>query len=403
MDLKINGISYDQKLVLQKGYIQGDCEPGNRGCLSSGKEVNAIGVGTIRVARENLLPLVARGLGATTNGGVFSEATIIVSNSEYDLDVMFVNDTPVIKPEISLQMAPELAGGWVEQIGGQNAIYKNSAMLAARFYDGFHKHASDVNKTTYNSGSDKFRDKLLAAKVKLNKGDLAHQIRVFPENMSRILVTPDAEADFMGADGVILGGSNYAQDMFANGTLNADAVRNYEGDGYFGKFSGLPANIYSEDKVLYADECLGFPHGTIESVVLCCFANALGNLYGFEDAGLRINEYNLGPGIIMIPRYRFGAAVIAPKANSWVVKNGYVNPYDLFDISAVKSALGATFAPKVIPAGSRKQDITGVITSPAATGASVAVTYKKYSDKTVQTLNFTGHVVWYATTTVPYI
>ena len=135
MDLKINGISYDQKLVLQKGYIQGDCEPGNRGCLSSGKEVNAIGVGTIRVARENLLPLVARGLGATTNGGVFSEATIIVSNTEYDLDVMFVNDTPVIKPEISLQMAPELAGGWVEQIGGQNAIYKNAAMLAARFYD----------------------------------------------------------------------------------------------------------------------------------------------------------------------------------------------------------------------------------------------------------------------------
>ena len=401
MDLKINGISYDTKLVLQKGYIQGDCEPGNKGCLSSGKEVNAIGVGKIRIAREDLLPLVARELGNANNGNVFSNAIVIVSDTEYDLDVMFVNDTPVIKPEISLQMAPELAGGYVEQLGGQNAIYKNAAMLSARVLDGFYTNDGKVTKIDYTPGTDVFRDKLMLAKVALNKGDLEHQVRAFPQDMTRLLVTPDAEADLLSTGGVILGGSNDAQKMYANGVLDVEAVKNYLGDGYIGKYAGVPANVYTEDKVTYADECLGFPKGTIENTVLCYFANALRNLFRLEDAGLQIKDYNLGPGIIMIPRYRFGAAVTAPKANAWVKKSGVKNPYDFFKEAKIASAVTSAFKPKVIPAGSRKREIEVKFTSPAATGASVAVTHKRLTKDGIETVNFDGFVAWYASATAP--
>ena len=398
-NVQINGVSYDVKLVVADGYIQGDCEPNNRGCLADSKEVEATGVGKIRVTREDLLPILARSLGASINGASLPTGVTVVSDKEYDLDVTFYNDTPVIKPKVNMDMAPQLAGGWVHQVGEQNVIIKNAIMLATRFYDGFKANADKVSKVTFTAGTDVFRDKLTEVKTKLNKGDLKNNIRIFRDSESRILCVPDAETEFCKSSGFLAGGSNDAQTMLRNGTIDAKSMADFQGSGYKGTFLGLPVNLYSEDKLIYADKCLGFPEGTIEKTFIAYVANSAGNLYGYEDGGVKLKDLNLGNGLIIEPDYRFGAAVISPKANSWLCPNNYVNPYDFYGLSGV-AALNVK--PCIKPLASRVQLEVVPSETVAATGTTATV-YALTKDNMGNTIRtpFTGKLYWYAKATAP--
>ena len=383
--LAVNDVSVDIASKALENYFQDDVEPSDKGVNSSLVEDEAYKNGRIRIYKAGVLPVRPRTLGAAINGTQFSNEYNYPSNGEYWIDVLCTHDTaiPVAETQEDMCSKLRLRQNYAAQIGKANIKIKNGVCLAAKFYHSYLKDVAHVSQVTFTEGTDDFSDKIADTISALNEGDQDNGVDIFPEEMSRIIYSPKAQAYFNKAKkaGIIVGGSNLAQEMVAKGVISPGAERDILGSGFIGVYANTPCNMMSLAKFQVADEFLGFPKGTINDFVLAVNSSAYANYYGFVDKGVKVNPKPDGNGVYIVPNYRFGANTFFTKGNVWIVKANTTNPYAIYTTlggTQAGTTFGSTWAPKLIAPGSRA-NLTVTLSSPAATGATIAVTGLKES------------------------
>lgn len=377
---KINGVSTDVKITQRVllNYLQGDSERENKG-VYSGYTKGDLNASVIRIPKPDLLPILPRHLSSTINGGHYSGSVITITNEEFQLEVLDVYDTVINVPFVALDMVSELKqSDWSNQIGKALFVMKNGMCLANKFYQSFYKDEAnktviefDPTKSTEADGNIRacFDD----AEDALNDGDINNGIDIFPEGDRRITYANGLTKYIRATGSFIVGGSNFAQEMLKSGSFSAEDTQNALEDGYHGTYGNVEMNLLSNGKILMADAYLGFPAGTIRDSGFCAVeSSAYGNVFGLSDNGVTEGEFPFGRGRLLKPLYRMGASTLFTKANAFIMKKGYVNPFKAFTI------LGGT--PKVLAKGSRPLNLTAVIASASTSAQTVKATESVYDN-----------------------
>jgi len=319
-----------------ENIYQAEIETGGRGVTQ--KYSNDTNGAQIRVVRPLPLPIDARELGAAINGGNFSAYAYQPESNEYGLNIITVIDDQVDIPNVRMDMIPvDVAKMYIQNIADKVVLNINAIKIAARAYTCFsqeHEDSTKVHFTEFNSGTDKVLDKMIECNGKLNKGDKEHGVSNFPMKDRIALIQNDQYSALLTSNGVFnLGGANYVYDMLRKGSLDAEAkAPELLDNGYLGTIGGVPYHFVSDLIIEVVCKYLGFPDNTFDDV-LAHVASAHGNLFGLAtDNSIDSIPCPVGRGVRLQPLYRMGAACIMPKSVSWLVKKGWVNPYDLKDI-----------------------------------------------------------------------
>ena len=320
-----------------ENIYQAEIEKGGRGVTQ--KFSTDTSGAQIRVVRPLPLPIDARELGAAINGGNFSAYAYQPESNEYGLNIITVIDDQVDIPDVRMDMIPvDIARMYIQNISDKVVLNMNAIKIAARAYTCFSAEQAQAGSAyivKYASATDKVLDKIVETNGKLNKGDKAHGVSVFPVKDRIGLIQNDQYSALLTSAGVFsLGGANYAYNMLSRGGLDPEkATPELLDDGYLGTIAGVPYHFVSDLVIEVVCKYLGFPSNTFDSV-LAHIASAHGNLFGLAT-GNSINTIPspLGQGVRLQPKYRMGAACIMAKSVSWLVDNSkWVNPYGLKDI-----------------------------------------------------------------------
>ena len=238
-------------------------------------------------------------------------------------------------PNVSMDMIPvDVAKMYIQNISDKVVLNINAIKIAARAYTCFSAYQADSSKafvTEYNSASDKVIEKAIETNAKLNKGDKEHGVSAFPMKDRIALVSNDSYSALLTSSGVFnLGGANYAYDILRKGGVDSEAATpELLDDGYIGTIAGVPYHFVSDLVMEVVCKYLGFPSGTFDDVIEHV-ASAHGNLFGLATGNsIKTIDSPLGQGVRLQPKYRMGAACIMAKSVSWLVKKGFVNPYEL--------------------------------------------------------------------------
>lgn len=316
-----------------KNIYQAEIEKGGRGCT---QEYSSDTTGAqIRVVRPLPLPIDARELGASINGGNFSAFRHEPKSNAYGLDIITVIDDVVDIPDVSIDMIPvNIAQMYIQNISDKVVLNANAIKIAARAYTCF--SAEQVDETSVNvvklANGDDILAKVVETNGKLNKGDAKNGVSSFPTRDRMGLISSDYYASLLTTKGVLsLGGANYAYDILRKGGIDNQAeTPELLDDGYVGTIVGIPFHFVSDLVIETACRYLGFPSNTFDSVV-AHIASAHGNLYGLATgSSIETIRCPIGQGVRLLPKYRMGAACILPKSVSWLVKGEtFKSPYEL--------------------------------------------------------------------------
>ena len=313
-----------------KNIYQGEIEKGGRGV--SQEYSNDTTGSSITVIRPLPLPIKARELGKSINGGNFSAFDYQPSSDSYTLQIITVIDDVVDIPGVSLDMIPVgIASMYVQNISDKVVLNMNALKVASAMYTSFSQAQADSSKANIiTRGADSFMKDLMKTYVQLDKGDKANGVSMFPQNDRIGLLSVDSYADALSANGVFsLGGANYAYDILRKGTVEAGAEQDKLADGYVGDLFGIPFHTVSPLVLETACEYLGFDESAVDGV-LSIVKSAHGNLFALASgSSIKTVDSPNGQGIRLQPLYRMGCACIMPKANSFLVSSSWVNPYKL--------------------------------------------------------------------------
>jgi len=332
----INGLASQVIFANQALYnlYQGEIEKGGRGVTQKFSQ-DTTG-SQIRVIRPLPLPIDARELGASINGGNFSAYTYQPGSDEYGLNVITVIDDKVDIPNVAMDQIPlEIAQMYIQNISDKVTLNVNAIKIAARAYTCFSAFEADSSKAFVSEfdeeGSEKLLDAAIKCGAKLSKGDKEHGVAIFPVRDRIALVSCDSYAELLTSKGVLgLGGANYGYDIVRKGGVDSEtATPELLDDGYIGTIGGVPYHYVSDLIMEVVCKYLGFPSGTFDGVVMH-HASAHGNLFALAaNSSIKTIDCPIGQGVRLLPLYRMGAACIMPKSVSWLVKKGWVNPFEL--------------------------------------------------------------------------
>lgn len=374
-----------------KNIYQGEIEKGGRGV--SQEFSNDTTGSSITVIRPLPLPVDARQLGAAINGGNFSAFDYEPASDAYTLHIITVIDDLVDIPNVSLDMIPvDISNMYVKNISDKVTLNINAIKIAAACYTSFSAHQADptsANVRTFQSGVDNLVKKLSETYVQLDKGDEAHGVSMFPQDDRIGLVTVDSYAEIISSNGVFsLGGANYAYDILRKGVISQNAEQDKLADGYVGDMLGIPFHTVSPLVLSTACSYLGFPRAELNESLYALIKSAHGNLFALASgSSIKTIDSPKGQGVRLQPLYRMGAACIMAKANSFLMKYGWENPYGLKSLFTS----GITWGYKA--PGSRQK--LGLTVTTAATksvtasvGSGVTVVGNKYvqSDAALKTV-----------------
>lgn len=340
-----------------ENIYQAEIEKGGRGVTQ--KFSSDTTGAQIRVVRPLPLPIDARELGKSINGGNFSAFSYQPESDSYGLDIITVIDDMVDIPDVSMDMIPvDIAKMYIQNISDKVVLNINAIKIAARAYTCFSAHQVDENKAfvlEYDSSTDNVVEKAIQTNAKLNKGDKEHGVSAFPVKDRIALVSNDSYSALLSAKGVFtLGGANYAYDILRKGGVDSEAATpELLDDGYIGTIAGVPYHFVSDLVLEVACKYLGFPSGTLDEVIEHV-ASAHGNLFGLATGNsIKTIDSPLGQGVRLQPKYRMGAACIMAKSVSWLVKKGWKNPYGLKEIfsSGVEWSYTAPGSRQILEAG----------------------------------------------------
>lgn len=286
-------------------------------------------VSVLRVLPGNGNP---RAIGSETNGGFFnSEAATVNETVAYGVDLLDVFDKMHDIPEVQQDMmSVDLISQRAKIVAGQVARGVNGCTIAAQLAKNFNDIAAGTiadNKVTLPAtptGEDAL-NAIIEASAHLDDGDIANGIDTYPIEERAIFVTPKYYAKLMQKGAIIIGGSNYAQDMLKDGGVShGDKADNVT--GFCGRILDMPVYKVAKPTMAMVEAYLGLDAGALDKVA-GIVVSGTGTLRGLAfNATIKQIDCPVGAGIRMQPLYRWGAECILGTSVSVIAENGFTAP-----------------------------------------------------------------------------
>jgi hypothetical protein len=300
--------------------------------------------GRINVIRVLPLTQEARVLGADFNGQPFATGDFEQPQTvQYGLDVITVIDKPIAIRNATRDMIP------VDLLEAETANFSlllhrniNAMTLAGKIAKSLVSSQLQQVDLTSNSATA-LRDAIIQANAKLDEGDQAEGVDMFPTEDRILIIRPSIRPYLLSAQNILVGGSNYAQDILAKGTLDVNSQRDQR-VGFIGMIDGLPTYMANSAIWALAERYLGLPTGELDDVygyVSSGMANARGIAL---DETIKIVDAIAGQGILIQPDCRLGFEAFYTKGNVFLVKSGFVIP----DVSLKLLAPASRLKPAVV-------------------------------------------------------
>ena len=313
-----------------------------KGCTDDYSDnVNAA---TIRVVRETLPGIKARKYGAGTNGGNFNNNDEKETNSvEYDIDVLFTYDGVVDVAKVAQDLVPiNVLEAKTAGIGKELARCINATTVAEQILEVVNaKVGGKTTNTVALAATPDYIGSLIGANGKLDNGDMDIGADYFPRDFRQTFMTSDYRVALTQKGQIIIGGSNYAQEMLARGVLDPNLVEVEKDLSVFGEVDGVPCTVITKAIMDLACAYLGLAEGKLDIVkAWTCYGGATLRALALYNGILSIPSPN-GQGVRLQPLYRWGVKTISQKSVAMILANGKTEA----DISAT--------ALELIPDGSR--------------------------------------------------
>lgn len=282
------------------------------------EETNA---SSIRILKVKPAGNTARQLGTGTNGGGwFSKALVKTPEVvEYDLNLIYVYDTPIDIPEVQQDMVSvNLMDNTTKNIGGEVATEINASTLAVQLANRFNSAQASTQSEAKAWGGiaviegESSYDAIQEASSMLDDGDEDNNVQSFPFAEREIILRPSFRAELLNDKGVIRGGSNYAQSMLAKGAVSPEAKKEW-GNMYCGEIDGIPCYIAPSQLWANASKWVGTTTTAFDSVkAIVCAASATDRGISTQDY-IKTIESPDGAGKRLQPKTRWGCNVAYPK------------------------------------------------------------------------------------------
>lgn len=303
----------------------------------------------IRVIRQAALDLDARKFGATFNGGFFNTLTEIQPTSEeYGIRLDHIIDRNVDIPSNMQDMFPlDVVGATTKRVGQAVARNVNASTLAEQlrvaltynaaveleedYAFGGNSYTFDAALDTstlvpHTTGTSDWQTTYLTASALLDNGDERHGVDIYPVDMRVGLWRPEIRAELLKTGQIIIGGSNFAQEMLAAGKVSPSGGPRENMGGYFGDIDATPQHIVSKAIWNLAERYLQLDAGALDKVYgMIVSSLGTGRALAFNNTIKTIDSPN-GQGMRIQPKYRWGVESWFPKSIVLMVENDFENP-----------------------------------------------------------------------------
>ena len=374
----INGVSAERRVspATLKNMFQGLVYKKNRGIndkFVSEDDANS----SAQVFVNRILPvkMQPREQGASKNGASFSANKHYTQTVTVGIELLQVLDDPIIIPRARRDMIK------VDLLAEQIDIYSKrlATILNGAAFGCFalKSYLNDVEGKVISSSditNKKVLERFIEANSLLDEGDSEHGIDIFPEETRIAVFKPSYRAILKTSGVLVIGGSNYAQDIVKGASVSqGDAARRSE-DGYIGEIDGVPCHIISNESLAHADGFLGFPAGELKaSDLVGMISSSYANARGVSTSEMtKVVDAQDGQGLVLQPYCKFGVETWYPKGNV-LLSSAEWNPFAFLKTTFASSLSSIVF--KLKGYGSRLVPSIA-ITSPSATGATFSISAK---------------------------
>ena len=271
----------------------------------------------IRVIRQNVPNIDARQLGGAVNGGYFnSENPIMPSSTEYGIKVLYMIDNSIDYPTVMDEMVElPVAEATNRGVAGVVSRNINASTLAHQLAAVINKYVADGNGNNINrvaAISGNVKDAIVDASALLDDGDPTNGVDAFPVDGRQCFIRAAQRGALMKTGQVIIGGSNYAQEMLARGVISPDTYKS-EGLSYIGEVDSIPVCVASKVVWDLAEKWMGLDAGTLDGIIGLVVAGlATARVLAFNDS-VKIIDSPAGMGKRAQYKYRWGLEVFHVK------------------------------------------------------------------------------------------
>lgn len=288
-------------------------------------DTSAAQIQVIRVLPDGV---EAREIGAATNGGWFNGNDAGTPTTEaYGIDILDIvdncRDIPTNQQDM---MDVDLVAAELTNLSGKVARNVNAITIAAQLAKNFNDIANGAATNWVTVSGTNYLDAIIEAGAKLDEGNPDQGIDAYPDDMRAIFIRPSVKAGLMKSGQLIIGGSNYAQDIIRNGGVDVETNPQAATTGYLGTINNMP--VYSASPIVWAtaEKYLGLSAGALNDVyMLVVSAVGTGRALAFNEA-IKTIPSPAGQGIRIQPKYRFGAKCWDYKSVVPIVDGGFGNP-----------------------------------------------------------------------------
>lgn len=294
----------------------------------------------IRIIRQTVPDIKARRLGANVNGGYFnSNAALMPQSVEYGLKILYMIDDQIDFPTVMDEMVElPVVEATTKAVAGLVARNINASTIA-------HQIAKVVNQNVSAAGSTNevvltaagaYKDALIEANGKLDDGDTDNGIDIFPVDGRQGFLRSATRTGLLKSGQIIIGGSNYAQEMLARGAISPNTYKQDKLE-YVGEIDGVPMCVVAKPVWDLAEKYLQVTAGKLDAVVALIVAGiATGRALAFNNS-VKIIDSPRGQGKTAQYKYRWGVEAFFHKGIVPVLANGK----KLADISATALTIEA--------------------------------------------------------------
>lgn len=318
----------------------------------------------------------ARKLGASYNGGNFPTTYGQPQTENYELEVITVIDEPVwIRKATRDMLKVDVLEAQTKVLAQNYALNLNAMTVAGKVAKSL--LTSQCVEVTLTG--DGVRTAVTTANSTLDNGDKTNGVHMFPGEDRIGVVRPSFRPYLMSSAGVLIGGSNYAQDILKNGGVDATSKREYR-RGFIGVIDSVPFYLASGPIWDVAEEYLGVPAGTLNDVY-GYISSGIGNLRGLAlDHNIKIVDTLAAQGVALQPDCRMGFETIYPKSNVFLVKSGFKAFDNYADLTAKLKLLapGSRELPTLTLVAADGVDTAAGVTPTTTLGKDNTAVSKKY-------------------------
>ena len=278
----------------------------------------------IRIIVPQPLNMYPRELGADINGEDFPSDVKSVGSTSIGLKVLQVIDSPIDIAQVTQDMIPiSLLETNMKSLGMEINKEINAMTIAFKVANTMPAvQRGEVDLWTIDTANDtgaEIRNTIITANSALDSGDVVHSLAYFPREDRIMIIRPDMRPILMKDGAIIVGGSNYAQDIIRTGGVSTDGSVNLARSAIIGTLDGVP--VAEASPVIWNSACgyLGLPVYGLDEV-LGYISSGYANVRAIaQNEQVKIIDTPQGQGIRLQPLVRFGGRSFYPAGNQFFV------------------------------------------------------------------------------------